>query len=115
MARYVFIWYTWLGTSLAFKNKKHIRIEILSDFLNEKHKLFLELVVSVLWLSFMGFLAYKGIEVVGVLKNSGQRSAALEIPMYMAYLAVPFGCIVMLLRLSGYTLGIIKKITGKEV
>lgn len=115
MARYIFIWYTWLGTSLAFRNRKHIRIEILSDFLNAKHKLFLELVVSVLWLSFMGFLAYKGIEVVGVLRNSGQRSAALEIPMYIAYLAVPCGCIVMLIRLSGYVLDIMKKINGKEV
>jgi TRAP-type C4-dicarboxylate transport system permease small subunit len=111
LARYIFIWYTWIGTSLAFKNKKHIRIEILSDFLKPKAKLVLELFVVVVWAGFTAFLAYKGIEVVGILRSSGQASAALEIPMYFAYAAVPVGCTVMFLRLIGYLMEILKLMT----
>ena len=29
LSRYIFIWQTWLGTSIALKYKQHIRVEIL--------------------------------------------------------------------------------------
>ena len=35
LSRYIFIWQTWLGTSIALKYKQHIRVEILINFLKK--------------------------------------------------------------------------------
>ena len=101
LARYLFIWYTWIGTSLAVRKRRHIRIEILRDFLKEKAKLRLELLVLLLWAGFSAFLAFKGLQVGKFLYTSNQTSPALEIPMFFAYAAIPVGCALMFLRLLG--------------
>ena len=101
LARYLFIWYTWIGTSLAVRKKRHIRIEILADFLKGKAKLRLEMVVLLIWALFSAFLAFKGFEIGRFLLSSNQTSPALEIPMVFAYAAIPVGCILMFLRLVG--------------
>jgi TRAP-type C4-dicarboxylate transport system permease small subunit len=101
LARYLFIWYTWIGTSLAVRKRRHIRIEILTDFLKEKAKLRLELLVLLVWAGFSAFLAFKGLQVGKFLYTSNQTSPALEIPMFFAYAAIPAGCSLMFLRLLG--------------
>jgi TRAP-type C4-dicarboxylate transport system permease small subunit len=101
LARYLFIWYTWIGTSLAVRKRRHIRIEILADFLKGRAKLRLEMLVLLVWALFSVFLAYKGIEIGRFLLTSNQTSPALEIPMVFAYAAVPVGCVLMFLRLLG--------------
>jgi TRAP-type C4-dicarboxylate transport system permease small subunit len=101
MARYLFIWYTWIGTSLAVRKRRHIRIEILADFLKAKAKLRLELFVLLVWALFSAFLAFKGVQIGKFLFGSNQTSPALEIPMVFAYAAVPVGCVLMFLRLLG--------------
>ena len=42
LGRYLFIWLTWLSTGYAVRQKRHLRIEVLSDFLGEKKKLVVE-------------------------------------------------------------------------
>ena len=44
LSRYIFIWQTWLGTSVALKYKQHIRVEILINFFKKtKNKKILEI------------------------------------------------------------------------
>jgi TRAP-type C4-dicarboxylate transport system permease small subunit len=114
LARYLFIWYTWIGTSLAIRERRHIRIEILTDFLGEKAKLRLEVLVLLLWAGFAAFLAFKGIEVGKLLLRSRQSSPALEIPMVFAYAAVPVGCTLMVVRLLGQVREVFRKLAGGE-
>jgi TRAP-type C4-dicarboxylate transport system permease small subunit len=114
LARYLFIWYTWIGTSLAIRERRHIRIEILTDFLSERAKLRLEIVVLLLWAGFAAFLAVKGVEVGKLLLRSGQSSPALEIPMAFAYAAVPVGCTLMVVRLVGQVREVLRKLAVRE-
>jgi len=114
MARYLFIWYTWIGTSLAVRKRRHIRIEILTDFLKEKAKLRLELLVLLVWAGFSAFLAFKGLQVGKFLYTSHQTSAALEIPMFFAYAAVPVGCALMCMRLVEEMKTVFLRLSGRE-
>ncbi len=114
LARYLFIWYTWTGTSLAVRYKKHIRIEILKDLIHARAKLYIELLVLILWGGFSVFLGIKGVQVIKVLARSGQTSAALEIPMTFVYAAIPFGCFLMFLRLLMEAKDIVQQLKTEE-
>lgn len=114
LARYLFIWYTWIGTSLAVRKRRHIRIEILTDFLKEKAKLRLELFVLLVWAGFSAFLAFKGFQVGKFLYTSNQTSPALEIPMFFAYAAVPAGCALMCMRLLEEMKAVFLRLSGRE-
>ena len=49
LSRYIFIWQTWLGTSIALKYKHHIRVEILINlFQKTKNKKILEILVNLI-------------------------------------------------------------------
>lgn len=100
LARYLFIWLTWLGTGYAFKSNRHLRIEFLVDKLSVRVRYYLEFLILVLWLGFSVFLVYQGWIVTNLNWTRGQLSAAMQIPMALAYAAVPVGCLFMALRLA---------------
>ncbi|GAB6280967.1 MAG: hypothetical protein STSR0007_11010 [Thermovirga sp.] len=110
LARYVFVWQTWIGASFAVKHTSHIRVEFLKHFLKKRGRLRLEWLVFVLWVGFSIFLTWKSAQITGLLFSRNQVSPAMHIPMAWAYLSVPVGCGLMTFRLfQSMFLG---KITG---
>ncbi|WP_352425027.1 TRAP transporter small permease [Aminomonas paucivorans] len=101
LARYIFLWQTWLGASYAVKEHRHLRVEMLADRFKGRARLVFELFVLVVWFGFSGFLAYQGYQMTSFLVQSGQTSAAMQIPISWAYASVPVGCGLMALRLVG--------------
>ena len=93
LARYLFVWISWLGTAYAAKNKSHLRIQLL------KEKLILELVVYAVWIVFAVFLAIRGFMILKTILTFSQKSPALGLPMQYVYAAVPVGCCLMVVRL----------------
>ena len=101
LARYIFLWQTWLGASYAVKEHRHLRVEMLADRFKGRARLVFELFVLVVWFGFSGFLAYQGYQMTSFLVQSGQTSAAMQIPISWAYASVPGGCGRVALRLVG--------------
>ena len=101
LARYIFLWQTWLGASYAVKEHRHLREEMQADRFKGRARLVFELFVLVVWFGFSGFLAYQGYQMTSFLVQSGQTSAAMQIPISWAYASVPVGCGLMALRLVG--------------
>lgn len=97
--RYLFIWLTWMSTGYAVRQHRHLRIEILSDFLNERGKIILNITAMIIWCAFGIFLVNKGWIITSLLWRRGQITAALEIPMAVTYASIPFGAGIMSLRL----------------
>lgn len=110
LARYVFLWQTWLGASYAVKEHRHLRVEMLADLLKGRPRLFFELFVLIIWFAFSLFLAYEGTKLTLFLAESGQRSAAMEISMSWVYASVPVGCVLMALRLIVEMRGILVRL-----
>ena len=99
LARYLFVWQMWLGVSYAARNRTHLRITMLTDrFPPRLHKV-VELLVLLLWIGFSVFIAFKGVEMMKSIIRYHQVSAALQLPMQYAYMAVPVGAGLMALRL----------------
>ena len=101
LARYIFLWQTWLGASYAVREHRHLRVEMLADWFKGRSRLVFELFVLLVWFGFSAFLAYQGYRMTAFLAQSGQSSAAMQIPISWAYASVPVGCGLMALRLVG--------------
>ncbi|MDR3331170.1 MAG: TRAP transporter small permease [Synergistaceae bacterium] len=99
LARYIFLWQIWVGTSWGVKERRHIRVDALPRALGEKGRFRLEVVVLLIWALFSTFIAYKGGQLCRVLFTRNQLSPAMRIPIVYAYLSVPAGCALMAIRL----------------
>lgn len=99
LARYIFIWQTWLGTSLAVKYDKHIRVDVLKNFLSFSKQKKLDNIIRIIWIIFIAYLAYQGFKLTSMQFARNQLSPALEIPLGFAYASMPIGCCFMIFRL----------------
>lgn len=99
MARYIHIFQVWIGASYAVKLRQHIRVEA---FITRFHGVFrqvLEVLSILVWFVMALFLAVFGTELVLSSINHGQLAPAMQIPIWIPYLAIPLGGIGMAIRL----------------
>lgn len=99
MARYIHIFQVWIGASYAVKLRQHIRVEA---FITRFHGVFrqvLEILSIIIWFVMALFLAVFGTELVLSSINHGQLAPAMQIPIWIPYLAIPLGGIGMAIRL----------------
>ncbi len=113
LARYAFLWMIWVGASLATKEVKHLKAEFMKNMLSDKKAKILTVVSLVLWLGFSLWLAYSSFWLTVDIFQSGQKSAAMQLPMFIPYASVPVGTTLMSLRLIQHLCSILKK-KGKE-
>lgn len=99
LARYLYVWQTWIGVSYAARNGSHLRITMLKDRLPAKGQKVLELFVTVVWIGFAIFVIIQGMSAVNTITSFGQRSSALRIPMQFCYYSIPVGMVLMSIRL----------------
>ena len=112
LARYVFIWQIWLGTSVSMKGNDHIRMDMLSNKLKGRGKLVLAIVANVILLLFCVFLVKYGFDLVMSMKARGNSSTALKIPMWIVYASLPFSQLVVGLRIIGQIVTSVKELGG---
>jgi len=103
LARYIFIWQIWLGISIGEKEGKHLKLDFLSNLLEQK-KLFklkniLEIFASIILICFLLYLTFSGYQLVRKLINFHSLSASMRIPMYLVYLALPISTAATSIRL----------------
>ncbi len=99
LARYIFLWLSWIGASYAVKTRDHFRVEMFADMIKGKDRILFEYLILAIWFIFSIMLVWYGTKLLVFLHGTGQVSAAMEIPMTWAYAAVPAGCILMCVRL----------------
>lgn len=114
LARYIFLWQIWLGASYAAKEGRHLRIEIIKDFLGPRGKIIFEGLATMIWFGFCLFLALKSFELTKMLLVRHQLSPAMRIPIGYAYASVPVGCTMMALRLLQKMRGLLGGLTKGE-
>jgi TRAP-type C4-dicarboxylate transport system permease small subunit len=114
LARYMYVWQTWVASSYAVKKGRHLRVTSLVDKAKGKKRTYIELLVLVLWLCFAVFLCVKAVSLCSVLFGRGQTSPALGIPMWVAYSAIPAGTALMSFRLIQEIIANINKLKFSE-
>ena len=99
LARFLFLWETWLGIAYATKRQSQLRITMIRDRLPGTSKRIVEIIVMIAWFCFSTFLVYKGFDMCARIAALGQRSTALRIPMQFIYAGIPVGATLMDIRL----------------
>ena len=100
LARYLFIWFSWLGISIGQRKGEHIVITMLTDRLRGIALTAVLLLKDLVTLGILVVLIYYGAVVVMKQLDMGIVSVALKVPMDVIYASMPVGCFCMAVRLA---------------
>ena len=78
-----------LGASIGMRRKAHTRVEYFTNFLPEKGKIILEIIVNFAIIGFLCYVIYFGFYLV--IKTMDIPTAAMEWPWGLIYLSAPVG------------------------
>ena len=99
LARYIFVWATFVGAGYGVRKKIHISVEIFFNLMPRKLKLAVTLFTHTLCVLVFAYLIPYGLDTVKTQWYIG--SSAMEIPMSFVFAAIPLGCFIVCLRLIG--------------
>ena len=99
LARYFFIWATYIGIAYAVRKDAHIRVTMGTDLLPPGVKVYARVLTHLIFAAFALFVMYQGWFMVEKTFRVGQKSASLGIPMGIIYLAPFTGFLLVVLRL----------------
>jgi len=111
LARYCMIWVIFLGIGVAACNGEHFCVEALELFCSKKVLKVIYVLNSVLVAAFSIFASYYGVTILQKQMASGQVTPSLQWPMWIMYLSIPLGLILMALCYVWHTF---EKVTEKE-
>lgn len=112
LSRYIFIWQVWLGSSIAFVDRQHIRVDLIfSIFKSKKSEKIINLLVNIIWLIFNLFLVYIGIKLLQSMSARNALSSGMRLPLVYVYSALPVSSFILSIRILFNTIDLI---TGKN-
>ena len=105
-AKYLFMWATYTGASIAFYEGKHINVTLaFAYFKSERLKAGILLLADGFCLWFLSIFIYQGFIVSQRVFALGQFSPSLPwLPIGITYLAIPVGCFFMFFNVLAYTI-----------
>ena len=89
LTRALLIWTVLLGISLAFRHGAMISVELLQNLLKHRWQRWLQHVIAVTCIGFLGFIAWIGGQMTYRVRF--QNVPSLDIPISWIYLAIPGG------------------------
>jgi C4-dicarboxylate transporter, DctQ subunit len=110
--RYLMVWMIFIGASQVTLWGGHVGVDIVPRVLSKRGNAILAFIVNVICIFFCILLAYLSFKQMMRVRTAGQISPALEIPMWIAYLSIPAGTVLMLIR---YLQQFWLRIQGKEI
>ncbi|MGR6836845.1 TRAP transporter small permease [Syntrophomonas erecta] len=94
LGRYLFIWVSFLGASVALVRGAHLGIDVLLRKFPPRMKTIVMIATNLLLLVLFGIIFAQGNHLVTA--TALQKSAALQMPMSWAYLALPLSAALMI-------------------
>lgn len=99
IVRYSFIYLAWVGASAAVRDRGHIRIDVLFNYVSPRIKSLLYIFGDLVMLTIAILAFYWSFETVAVSWKFGSVSHGLRVSMVWFLMAVPLGFALMMLRL----------------
>ncbi|MFW7340643.1 TRAP transporter small permease [Pollutimonas sp. H1-120] len=94
------IWTVMLGVALAFRQGAMLSVEMLHSFLAPRNKRWLEHLILVICLGFLGFMAWVGGQMSWRVRF--QTMPSLEVSISWVYLAIPVGMTLAILAVLAH-------------
>lgn len=93
LARYIFVWISFLGSTVAVQKKSHVGVEFVISRLPVKVSKYVMTVAYLLCATFSLLMTVHGSTLVQ--RTASQVSAAMRMSMSAAYVAIPIGFVLM--------------------
>lgn len=98
LATYLMVWVTCMGAAATTRDGRHIAIELFSARIKGVPARALRIAVSLLCCAACAASAYYSWEYVSGVRDMGQVSVVMKIPMWRVYCALPFAAALMSFR-----------------
>lgn len=99
IARYMFLWLTWVGAAYATKERKHVSIDLIYERLPQLGKKVCTVIYTVIWIWFLAMMAWISFRLTRSVYTGGQTATGSGLPMWVVYASIPTGMTLMLFRL----------------
>ena len=113
-ARYIIVWFIYLGSSIAVREKKHVQVDLVTAFLKPTAKTIFEIISVIVCIVFCAIVLRSGWNVVLSARRIGSMASSFRIPLYVPYAAVPFGLGLMLVRYLFQLKDAVLRLSNKE-
>jgi TRAP-type C4-dicarboxylate transport system permease small subunit len=113
LARYCFIWMTYMGISYGVKKHRHVKVDAILAILSKKGQIVLNIISNLFFAAFAIFIIVYGFDIATQLLAFGQKSAANQIPMGLIYMATPIGMSLTLIRITQNVYKLVLTFMGK--
>jgi C4-dicarboxylate transporter DctQ subunit len=98
LTMYLMVWLVFVGGSVVVRTRGHIAVDVLPLLLSREGDRRLRIAASVVAVAFFGVLFYYSGQHTLRVRAAGQVMPAMLAPMWLAYLAMPVGSLLMGLR-----------------
>lgn len=98
--RYLMVFITFFGASVAIKYGAHMSVNVIEYIPVKWFKRLIAVFVALMGILFSILLVYLSWYLVLRIQGFGQKSPAMQIPMYIPYAIIPLGFLSMLIRFS---------------
>lgn len=99
IVRYSFIYLCWIGAAAAVRERAHIRIDVILNYLSNRGKAIVYVFGDLVTLALAVLALWLALEAVEVSWRFGSVSHGLRVSMIWFYMAVPIGFSLMIFRL----------------
>ncbi len=102
LARYAFLWTTYLGCAMCFSKKKHVVIDLIDEAGKKtsnpaKFRFWLEKATMIVSIAFLAYFLFRFTTGYFVrIAKMGRTSTAVNLPMVIPYSSVIAGCALMI-------------------
>jgi len=110
----IFVYLTWIGASLGFKQRQHIRIDVIYDYVSDRTEGYLYIFSDIVLLSFSAYIIQK---YVAILQNSmqyGPQVYGLKLEQWFFQLAIPIGLALSCIRLLQWLVRDVRAVRNGE-
>ena len=97
LGRFLFAWIVFLAIVSVMRSDEMLSLELLYRWIPKKIGQILKLIVSIACFGFLLIILKGGFELM--IRQSSQISIALEIPMWIVYIIIPIGTLLMAVSL----------------
>ncbi len=111
VSRYLLVWSTFLGATLAFKRNMHISVTFCVDLFKDRLRKIITIISIIASTIFFIIVTIYGFRYMFM--QSAQVSAALRMPMKWVYFVIPISSIVMVIH--GISLMLQEVVKGEEL
>jgi len=110
-ARFGLVWITFLGAGIALRRRAHVGVQAIVELFSPGVRKIVQVFTIFTVAGFLVIATFKGMELA--LFNMKQYSPAMGLPMGLVYLAIPSGCLVLIIQLAEQLLDLLRPSPGK--